>query len=44
MRIVTKPLRLGSRGFRYEVVELYLSQLHIKFDDKVQVNSYEFHA
>jgi len=31
MRILTKWLRLESRGFRYDVV-LYLSYLHIKFD------------
>ena len=35
MRIVTKQLRLESRGFRYKVA-LYLSYLHIKFDDEIR--------
>jgi len=34
MRIVTKLLRLESRGFRYKVA-LYLSCLHIHFDDEI---------
>jgi len=35
MRVVAKRLRLESRGFRYKVA-LYLSYLHIKFDDKTK--------
>jgi len=38
MHIVTKWLRLESRGFRYKV-PLYLSflsYLHIKFDDEIE--------
>ena len=35
MRVVTKRLRLKSRGFPYKVA-LYLSYLHIKFDDKTK--------
>jgi len=35
MRAVTKRLRLDSRGFRYTVA-LYLSCLHITFDDEIQ--------
>jgi len=38
MRIVTKRLRLESRGFRYKVA-LYLSYLHIKFDDEIKWES-----
>jgi len=34
MRVVTKRLRLESRGFRYKVA-LYLSYLHIKLDDEI---------
>ena len=43
MRILTKRLRLESRGFRYKVV-LYISYLHIKFDDKTKGNPFEFQA
>jgi len=39
----TKRLRLESRGFRYNVA-LYLSYLHIKFDDKIKGNPFEFRA
>jgi len=38
MRIVTKRLRLKSRGFRYKVA-LYLSYMHIKFDDEIKRES-----
>jgi len=38
MRVVTKRLRLESRGFRYTVA-LYLSYLHIKFDDEIERES-----
>ena len=41
MRIVTKRLRIESRGFRYKVA-LYLSYLRIKFDDKIEGNPFEF--
>jgi len=34
MRIMTKRLSLKLRDFRYKVA-LYLSYLHIKFDDKI---------
>ena len=34
MRVVTKRLRLESRGFRYKVA-LYQSYLPIKFDDDI---------
>jgi len=34
MRIVTKRLRLESRGFRCKVA-LYLSYLRIKFDNEI---------
>jgi len=43
MRVLTKRLRLESRGFRYKVA-LYLSYLHIKFDDKTKKNPFEFQA
>jgi len=43
MRVSTKRLRLESRGFRYKV-ELYLSYLHIKFDDETKRNPFEFQA
>ena len=38
MRIVTKRLRLESCCFRYKVT-LYLSYLHIKFDDEIRRES-----
>ena len=38
MRAVTKQLRLASRGFCYKVA-LYLSYLHIKFDDEIRRES-----
>jgi len=41
MRIVTKRLRVKSRGFHYEVA-LYFSYLRIKFDDEINRNSFEF--
>jgi len=41
MRVLTKRLRLESRGFRYKVA-LYLSYLHLKFDDKIERNPFEF--
>jgi len=43
MRVLTKLLRLESRGFRYKVA-LYLSCLHIKFADKTMGNPFEFQA
>jgi len=41
MRVLTKWLRLELRGFRYKVA-LYLSNLHIKFDDKTKGNPSNF--
>jgi len=35
MRVVTKWLKLESRGFHYKVA-LYHSYLRIKFDDDIQ--------
>jgi len=32
--VVTKWLRPESRGFRYNKVAVYLSYLHVKYDDK----------
>jgi len=43
MHDLTKRLRLESRGFRYKVA-LYLSYLHIKFDDKTKGNLFKFQA
>jgi len=43
MRVLTKRLRLESRGSRYKVA-LYLSYLRMKFDDKTKVNPFEFQA
>jgi len=40
MRVLTKRLRLESRGFRYKVT-LYLSYLHIKLDDEINGNPFE---
>jgi len=40
MRVVTKHLRLESRGFRYKVA-LHLSYLHIQFDDEIKGNPFE---
>ena len=37
LRVVTKWLRLESRGFRYKVAP-YLSYLQIKFDYKIKEN------
>jgi len=37
--VVTKRLRLESRGLRYEVA-LYLSYLHIKFDYEFRGKSF----
>jgi len=34
---------IESRGFRYEVA-LYLSYLHIKFDDEIKGNPFEGQA
>ena len=36
-----RRLRLESGGFRYKVA-LYLSYLHIKFDDEIKGNPFEF--
>jgi len=38
MRVVTKRLRLESRGFCYKVA-LYLSYMHINFDDEIERKS-----
>ena len=43
MHISNKHLRLESRGFRNKVA-LYLNHLHIKFDDQIKANPYEFQA
>jgi len=43
MHVSTKRLKLESRGFRYKVA-LWLSYLHIKFDDKTKQNLFEFQA
>jgi len=43
MCLLTKWLRLESRGFRYKVAP-YLSYLHVKFDDKTKENPFEFQA
>ena len=43
MRVLTKWLRLESRGFRYKVA-LYLCYLHIKFNGETKGNSFEFQA
>jgi len=43
MRVMTKWLRPESRGFRYNVA-LYLSYLHIKFDEEIKGNPFEFQA
>jgi len=43
MRIVTKQLRLESRGFRYKVA-LYLNYLQIKFDENIKRESRKFQA
>jgi len=40
---LTTRLRLESQGFRYKVA-LYVRYLHIKFDDKVKGNPFEFQA
>jgi len=38
-----RPLRLESRGFRYKVA-LYLSYLHIKFDNEIEMESLRISA
>jgi len=43
MRVLTKRLRLKPRGFRWKIA-LYLSYLHIKFDDETKENPFEFQA
>jgi len=43
MRILTKRLKLELCGFRCKVA-LYLSYLHIKFDDKTKGNPFEVQA
>jgi len=43
MRVVTKRLRLESLGLRYKVA-LYLSYLHIEFDDEIKGNRFELQA
>jgi len=41
MSVLTKQLRLESRSFRYKEA-LYLGYLHIKFDDEIKENPFEF--
>jgi len=41
LNVLTKRLRLKSRGFRYKVA-LYLSYLLIKFDDEIKGNTSRF--
>jgi len=41
MRVLMKWLRLESRCFCYKVA-LYLSCLHVKFDDEIKENPFEF--
>jgi len=41
MYVLTKHLKLQSRDFRYKVA-LYLSYLHIKFDDEIKGNPSNF--
>ena len=43
MRVLTKLLKLESRGFRSKVA-LYFSYLHIRFDDEIEGNPFEFQA
>ena len=43
MCAMTKRPRLESRGFCHKVA-LYLSYLHIKFDDEIKGNPFEFQA
>jgi len=42
LRVVTKWLMLESRGFRYKVV--YFNYEHIKFDDEIKGDTFEFQA
>jgi len=39
MRVVTKRLRIESRGFRYRVA-LYFRFLHINFDVEIKVDPF----
>ena len=43
MRVLTKRMRLESRGFRYKVA-VYLIYLHITFEDEIKGNPFEFQA
>jgi len=43
LSVLTKRLRLESRGFCCKVA-LYLSSLHIKFDDEIKGNPFKFQA
>jgi len=43
MGVLTERLRLESRGFRSKVA-LYLSYLHINFDDEITGNLFECQA
>jgi len=43
MHVLTKSLRLESCSFCYKVA-LYLIYLHIKFDDEIKGNPFEFQA
>ena len=44
MRVLTKPLRLESRDFCYELAALYFSYLRIKFDDEIKGNPFKCQA
>ena len=41
MRIVTKRMRVESRGFSYKVA-LYLRYVYIKFEDEIKKESLRF--
>ena len=43
MRVLTKRSRLESRGFPYKVA-LYLSYLHVNFDDEIKKSPFDFQA
>jgi len=43
MRIVTKRLKLESGGFQY-ILALYLSYMHIKFNNEIIGTPFEFQA
>jgi len=43
MRVLTKRMRLELLGFPYKVA-LYRSYRHVKFDDNIKGNPFEFQA